>query len=311
MFSDQVPNARGRPVCKECLGETLQDQESGEDVCTSCGAVAESPDWSPLVSISRPAIERSQSRSSLAPIIHDDLEIPTLVGGRDVDAKGRRLDKNYELRQLRRLGSIVSWDSKRKRNAKVSTEIRRVTEALGFGNPVMVRAYQVYSKSFDSKAARVTSVSAAAAAAVCIACLQLDVPRPPDKVVALKANVDEKRLRHHYKVLARRTSTNGVPNPAIYVSSVAARASLNGTTERKALEILAKTKGSKDLIGKRPISIAAGALYLASVEARDQTTQMRLASAARVSPITVRKCSGAIARILQENPRRYRHIENT
>ena len=165
---------------------------------------------------------------------------------------------------------------------------------------VSVRAYEIYAKSFDSKAAKVKSVSAAAAAAVCVACLELEIPRPPDDVVALKVNVDERKLRYHYKILVKSTSISSVPNPAIYVSSIAARASLDGVTERKALDILARTKGSEALVGKRPVSIAAAALYLASLETRDPTTQMRLAFSAGVSPITIRKRSGEIAKALEE-----------
>jgi transcription initiation factor TFIIB len=303
MYNDQVFGARGRPVCRECLGETLHDDDSGEDVCTMCGAVATSSDSYLQLPASRVAMARELNRNPMAPVMQSDLEMPTLVGHRNVDARGRQIDENYELRQLRKLGAIVSWDSKRRRMARVSSEIRRAAEALGLGSSVWVRAYAIYAKSFDSDAPKVKSVSAAAAAAVCAACLELEVPRPPDDVVALKVNVDERKLRYHYKILVRSTSPSSVPNPAIYISSIAAKASLDGATERKALDILARTKGSEALVGKRPVSIAAAALYLASLESGGPTTQMRLAFAAGVSPITIRKRSGEVARALEEKSR--------
>src|ERR1700758_2277611 len=108
-FSDQISDAHGRPVCRECLGETFRDDESGEDVCIKCGAVSRSSDSVLQVPASRAAIERSLSQMPNAPIMRNDLEAPTFVGSRDVDAKGRQLGKNYELRQLRRLNAIVSW----------------------------------------------------------------------------------------------------------------------------------------------------------------------------------------------------------
>ncbi|MGH9919291.1 MAG: transcription initiation factor IIB, partial [Nitrososphaerales archaeon] len=77
-------------------------------------------------------------------------------------------------------------------------------------------------------------------------------------------------------------------------------ASLDGVTERKALDILVQTKGSEALVGKRPVSIAAAALYLASQDRGGVTTQMRLAFAAGVSPITIRKRSAEVARALEE-----------
>lgn len=298
MYSNRDLDAHGRPVCKECLGVTLRDEESGEDVCTKCGAVLRFSDSCLQVPASRVAIERSISYSSLPPVIHNDTEVPTIMGSRDVDAKGRHLGKNYELRQLRRLNAMVTWDPKRKRMARISGELRRASETLGLSNTVMSRAYEIY-RTFDS-GARVSSVSAAAVAAICVACTEMEIPRPPDDVVALKTNVDERKLRYHYKVLLKKTQPSGVPNPAIYVSSIAARARLNGQTERKALEILAKTKGSSELVGKRPVSIAAAALHLASLVTHDPTTQMQLAFAACISPITIRKRSAEISKILRD-----------
>jgi transcription initiation factor TFIIB len=297
MFGEQLTDSRGRPICRECLGEMLRDDESGEDVCVSCGAVSSAPPSVLQLPASRVAMERALGSFS-SPLLRTDLEIPTVVGTRDIDARGRPLSNNYDLRQLRKLSERVSWDSKRRRQAKVSTEIRRTTEALGLGTVVMERAYDIYTKCFNPKAARATSVSAAAAAAVCVACLELEIPRPPDDTVALKLNVDPRRLRHHYKILAKSSDSHNIPDPATYVSAIATRASLAGLTERKALDIIARTRGSENLIGKRPVSIAAAALYLASLETADQTTQMRLAFAARVSPITVRKISGEIAKTL-------------
>jgi transcription initiation factor TFIIB len=234
----------------------------------------------------------------MASVVRDDLDLPTVVGHGNVDAHGRPLGQNHELRQLRRLSAVVSWDPKRRKIARVSTEIRRVAEALGLGSTVSIRAYEIYMKSFDSKVAKASSISAAAAAAVCVACLEMEIPRPSDEAVALKANVDERKVRQHYKILLKNTTLASIPNPAIYVHAIAARAALGGLTERKALEIISKTKGSEAFVGKRPISIAAAALYLASVETHDPITQMRIAFAAGVSPITVRKRSAEIATVL-------------
>jgi transcription initiation factor TFIIB len=297
MFGEQLIDSRGRPVCRECLGEMLRDDESGEDVCISCGAVSSDPPSVLQLPASRVEMERAL-RSSSSPLVRSDLEIPTVVGSKDIDARGRPLANNYDLRQLRKLSSRVSWDSKRRRQARISTEIRRTTEALGLGTVVMERAYDIYAKCFNSKTARATSVSAAAAAAVCVACLELEIPRPPDDTVALKLNVDPRRLRANYKILSKSSGSHNIPNPSTYISAIATKASLGGVTERKALDIIARTRGSESLIGKRPVSIAAAALYLASSETSDPTTQMRLAFAAGVSPITVRKISGEIAKIL-------------
>jgi len=295
MLEDQVFDAGGRPVCSECRGKVLWDQEAGEHVCTSCGAVTRSPVVDFLIPASRKAMESALSQNPMASVIRDDIDLPTMVGQGNIDARGRLLGQSHELRQLRRLSAVVSWDPRKRKMARVSTETRRVAEALGLGISVSARAYEIYMKAFDSDVAKATSISAAAAAAVCVACLELEIPRPSDETVALKANVDERKLRHHYKVLLKNTSSAGVPNPAIYIPAIAAKASLSGLTERRALEVLSRIKGSESMVGKRPVSIAAAALYLASLETREPITQMRIAFAAGVSPITIRKLTSEIA----------------
>jgi transcription initiation factor TFIIB len=65
-----------------------------------------------------------------------------------------------------------------------------------------------------------------------------------------------------------------------------------------AIEILNKVKGDSRLVGKRPMSLAAAALYLASLKSGNKTTQLRLAYAAGVTPITIRKRSLEISDML-------------
>jgi hypothetical protein len=58
---------------------------------------------------------------------------------------------------------------------------------------------------------------------------------------------------------------------------------------RKALEILALVGDNALLSGKNPVSLAAASLYLATIETSEYTTQLRIAIAADVSTVTVRK----------------------
>jgi transcription initiation factor TFIIB len=85
------------------------------------------------------------------------------------------------------------------------------------------------------------------------------------------------------------------------LSRIAGRAALSGRTERRALEILAQVKDHAILAGKRPNSLAAGALYLASIQMREQTNQSRLAYAAGVTPMTIRERSSDISSLLGDS----------
>jgi len=74
----------------------------------------------------------------------------------------------------------------------------------------------------------------------------------------------------------------------------------NGRTQRRALDILSKVGDDPVVIGKKPISVAAAALYMAALETGEYTTQLRLAVASELTTITIRKRYLEIVQILKE-----------
>ena len=287
--------------CVHCLGALLWDQNSSERVCTSCGAVSQNErDVFELSASSRGQSEPLTRTSSTA--IAEDIGVSTIIGYSNVDARGRQLSQGRDLKQLRKLNTMVAWDSKKRRLGKVSMEVQRAVQALGLNPALSERAFKIYMKEFNAKSVRARSLAAVATACVCMACRELDIARPPNGLVSKKVDVDEKKFRHYYRMLLSNEDTRSIPSPANYVSAVATKASLSGTTERMAIEILNQVRGNPQLVGKRPISLAAAALYLASVKTGDRTTQLRLAYAAGVTPITIRKRSLEISGMLSATP---------
>jgi transcription initiation factor TFIIB len=283
--------------CLQCLGELLWDQESGEKVCTKCGAVSQTErDIFEQITMARGS--PGAGTKTMASTMAEDIGVSTVIGYRDVDASGRQLSQGRDLKQLRKLDTMVSWDSKKRRLGRVSMEVQKVVQALGLNSMIGERAFKIYMKEFHAKSVKARSLAAVAAASVCMACRELEVARPPNDIVARQTGVDEKKFRFYYRMLLSNEDTVSIPSPSNYVSTVAAKASLQGVTERKALEILAKVKGDPRLVGKRPISLAAAALYLASMQNGARTTQLRLAYAAGVTPITIRKRSLEISEML-------------
>jgi transcription initiation factor TFIIB len=296
MHASEQTGVVDRGFCELCLGELLWDQESGERVCTKCGAVSQG-EHELFDQAAGARLEGDVNRSTSS-IIADDIGVSTVIGYRNVDAGGKQIGQSRDLRQLRKLNTMVAWDSKKRRLGKVSMEVQRVVQALGLNTALGERAFKIYLKEFHAKSVRARSLAAVATACVCMACRELDIARPPNDVVAKKADVNEKKFRYYYRMLLGSEGTRTIPSPANYVSSVAGKASLSGTTERLAIEILNKVKGDPRLVGKRPMSLAAAALYLASVKNGDRTTQLRLAYAAGVTPITIRKRSMEISEML-------------
>ncbi len=91
-----------------------------------------------------------------------------------------------------------------------------------------------------------------------------------------------------------------LPAPSNSISRIADKARLSERTVRKALEILAQVGDSALLSGKNPVSLAAASLYLATIETSEYTTQLRIAIAADVSTVTVRKRCLEIIQLVKE-----------
>jgi hypothetical protein len=88
--------------------------------------------------------------------------------------------------------------------------------------------------------------------------------------------------------------------PSNSISRIADKAGLSEKTVRKALEILSIVGDSALLSGKNPVSLAAAALYLSTIETSEYTTQLRIAIAADVSTVTVRKRCLEIIQLVKE-----------
>ena len=305
---EQVASETRRSFCADCLGDLFWDPENGEQVCGKCGTVSPSaPDLTVYVPQARSRMESAAPVDPMKSIVERELNLSTLIDGNDIDARGKQLASNHELKQLRRLNTIVSWDSSNRRLARGLEEIERLSDLLGVNDAVARRAYEIYQKSFADRTFRARSLTAMAAASVFIACRDLEVARPSEEALRLRTNVNEKKFRHYYRNLLSNGQTVSIPNPVTYISRIASKARLAGKTERRAFEILDAVKGSPVLAGKRPISIAAAALYLASLDTEGGATQLRIAAAAEVTPITIRKRSLEISTALKESPKASTH----
>ncbi|MHB8566834.1 MAG: transcription initiation factor IIB [Nitrososphaerales archaeon] len=228
------------------------------------------------------------------------LNLPTVIDSKNIDANGKQISGSYELAQLRRWNKFsISRDSKRNNEVKAISEIDRIIEMLGLAKSVAKQANEIYHKQLSGPIRR-RSISGMSAASVLVACYMLGIPCPVNEIERMSAPVSGKVIRRYYKLLLHEIGIR-VTNfdPSNDVSRIATKAGLSGRSERKALTILASVKDNATLVGKRPISIAAAALYLASIQEGERANQLRLAFAAGVTPVTLRKRSLEITQILE------------
>jgi len=228
------------------------------------------------------------------------VSLPARIDSRDVDARGKHISEVGDMNRLRRLNNMtIARDSNRRNLTRAATEIQRIGGSLSAGQGVVERAYEIYRRVIEEGSGRRRSIVGLAEAAVYLACKEGGVPRSAEEIEHTADLHDRKSIRHYSKVLMKGAGLRiASPDPASEVSRIASRAGLGGITESRAIKILEKVKDDALLAGKRPISIAAAARYLAASQTSQYTTQIRIAFAAGITTITLRRRATEISRLL-------------
>jgi transcription initiation factor TFIIB len=306
LVSRQIDRLNGGASCKECNERSVFAEDSGEQVCTNCGVVSDASD----VSISHSpdyiaAMTNSAPREQPTSRMMYDLNLSTVIESENFDANGRKIQGSYELTQLRRWNAFtISRQSKRNNEVKAMREIEQIVGAVGLPNSVAREACEIYHREIKNGtirngSVRSRSITSMAAAAVLVAANLVGANCPQDEIEKLKKTANGNSIRRYHKLLMRKMNMRvTATDPSRDVSRIAGKAGINGKVERRSLEILAQVKDNAMLAGKRPTSLAAAALYVASAQMGERTNQMRLAFAAGVTPITIRERSAEITTIL-------------
>jgi transcription initiation factor TFIIB len=302
-------------TCPSCKGKLVSDMERGEEICNHCGMVLDAR-FDVISSESTRFFSASTGNENFkkpTSLMMYEIGLPTFIDKKNVDSSGNKIQGCYEMEKLRRLNKFtISSDSKTRNLNKAIREILRITEILGINPSIAERASYIYRKALNKKLIRGRSITGIVAATIYIACKDAGVHFPIERVENLADSCNRKNILHYYKLLLRQMKMNaGVPDPTKYLSRIAAATRLSGKTERRALEILSKIEGDPILSGKKPVSLAAASLYLASLQVGEHTTQLRIAIASELTTITIRKRCAEIDQILKQRTGQVSHVPNS
>jgi transcription initiation factor TFIIB len=282
--------------CPFCRGKIVVDIESGENICNACGFVV-GKDFA-LTESGISGFSSKRDDISIAPLNHVG---QTFIDRRNVDSHGKKIEISENMYMMRRLDFQASADNSDRSFKRAMQEISRITERLGIGSTVQREALSIYAKASDKGLIRGRSVDGICTAAIYVACRKLSVPRLLQDIIEVASHEDRKHIAPYSKLLFRELGIHVEQlNAAEYVDYVARNARISSRTQRSALSLLSIIEKSPMLSGKRPISIAAAALYLASKKTGENSSQLRIAGATNLTPTTVRKTAADIEQALLE-----------
>ncbi len=292
--------------CQFCRTKLVCDPETGEQICGSCGVVNDFSEDSSSLHFSRtaPVASPMESDADSRNSMMYDINLPSIIGNENFDAHGNTIHENWDLTRIRQLdNSLLSRDSNRRSLSRAIDTIKRVVESLSLTETVAERAYQIYRHVNGNEVGRRKSIVGIALASVYIACKELGIARSSTEIENVMRDINPRGIRRYCRLLARELNMNvTTPNPSSFVPRIVAAAKLSGRVERMALEILSRVKDNPSLCARKPVPLAAAAVFLAARLNSEQITQLRIACAAEVTPITIRKRSLELLEALKVAP---------
>ncbi|MBI2006596.1 MAG: transcription factor IIB [Nitrosopumilales archaeon] len=295
--------------CPECKSSLIDDVQSGELICSTCGIVVaeQMADYGPETRSTnledKMRLARATGQTTYS---QHDLGITTEISISTKDFSGKTISSQVanQMYNLRKWQQRVRVSSPRERRlSNVLSRIGETCENVSLSKNVLETASMIY-RNLDGKVeVKGKSVTSISAATVYMACKQCNVVRSLEEIcrgVCQPKDVKAKTklAARYYRTLVMELGTDTAPVLTMdkYISKIANLTKTDVRVERLALEISQKTKNNNLVDGKAPNGIAAAYLYVASILLGQSVLQRDVSSVAGVTEVTIRnRCKEILA----------------
>lgn len=292
--------------CRKKTSPTLvTDSIAGEVCCSACGIV-----------IREKIVDRtnetrgfskedyfSKSRTgSPAKIYMHDMGNSSKISKENHDASGRYFSSKSKIRFSR----LRLWDSRSKNNSKarnlnhVFNKLNSIANKLNLPENAKEHSAYIYRKATEKRIIQGNSVQTMISAAVYVTCREFGIPRSLDEIVQV-TNIERKTLSRNYRRLVQKLELDITPTKVDFVSKVANLVGVSERIKRTSNKILDDAKKCDIHVGKNPMGLAAGAVYISAIGSGEKITMQKIAKKSNISTVTIRK----IVRLLRPFAAKY------
>lgn len=282
------------PVCGST--NVFKDHSRGEWVCRDCGYVIKEFTVDPrgeFVDFSKPQTIRTGPPTS---ILFDDKGLSTNIGNANKNVKGLMRQK---INILRKIHKYVTHDSRTRNRREALYYLKKYSNELALPHYLQVEAMSIYDKVLEQNKVKGRSIEHLVLASIYIAAKLTKYPLMIDEIIKV-ANIKKKDLTSTYRIIMR--ELNIPPNylivsPEIYVDRIVDKFNekykdqkgiFDKDVKRLAKRIVVEAKNLGLTSGKKPISIAAAALYVAAEKLGKEVVQSHLAKVSMITEVTIR-----------------------
>jgi transcription initiation factor TFIIB len=277
-----------QPLTQSHQHSVIYDYENGEKICKGCGIVVQDKLYDAELNID--FYRHKSNTNTVLPhaIILNDKGMSTTIADYDATSS-KRFSNRKEHKKIQFLSKIVSCSNK-KRNLKIVIDLlNRLKDKLSLTSVNIEDALLHYKKALDKGLIKGRSIKEVTVACVYIACKNSNIPRTLSEISQI-VEADEIFAARCYRLLMRELKITHVQfKPTIFIRKIADEANISERTARESIDLLLAIQNENVFSGKNSLSIAAAILYITCRKHRQKISQARIASAANINIMTLRK----------------------
>ena len=266
----------------------IYDYEKGEKLCKICGVIVQDKIFD--AELNTDFYKYRSDTNTVLPhsIILSDKGMSTSIANYDTTSS-KRFANRKEHNKIEFLNKIVSCSNK-KRNLKIVIDLlNRIKDKLSLTSVCIEEALQHYKKALEKGLIKGRSIKEMIVACVYLVCKKVNIPRTLSEISQI-VEADEIFAARCYRLLMRELKIAHVQfKPTIFIRKIADEANINERTARESIDLLLAIQNENVFSGKNSLSIAAAILYITCRKHRQKISQARIASAAHINIMTLRK----------------------
>ena len=266
----------------------IYDYEKGEKLCKSCGMVVQDKIYD--TELDTDFYKGRSDTNTVLPhsIILNDKGMSTVIADYDATTS-KRFSNRKEHNKMEFLNKTVICSNKN-RNLKIVIDLlNRIKDKLSLTSFCIEEALSYYKKALERGLIKGRSIKEMIVSCVYLVCKKTNIPRTLSEISQI-VEANEIFAARCYRLLMRELKITHVQfKPAIFIRKIADKVNIQERTARESIDLLIAIQNEHVFSGKNSLSIAAAILYITCRKHRQKMSQARIASAANINIMTLRK----------------------
>lgn len=290
-----------QPQIQSHRHSVIYDYENGEKICKLCGIVLQ--DKLEDTELDTDFYKyRSDTNTGFSRSITQNINgMSTAIA--DYSTKSpKNFSSRKEHNKIEFLTKIVSCSNK-KRNIQIVIDLlNRIKDKLSLTSVCIEDALLYYKKALEKGLIKGRSIKEMIVACVYAVCKRSSIPRTLTEISQI-VEAEEIFAARCYRLIMRELKLTQIQfKPSIFIRKIADVANIYERTVKESIAMLLAIQNETIFSGKNTVSLAAAILYIMCRKHRQKISQAKIAAAANINIMTLRKRLFEVRTVIMNTP---------